>query len=82
VGSIGSFDQEISGIMEKKTKIKSAAGARVTRRNVEERVTAAQMAPLVKPCTALCAKLKSCPDNRKTCPKLARCGVNTSVASF
>jgi hypothetical protein len=63
--------------MEKKTKIKSAAGARVTRRNVEERVTAAQKGPLVKPCTALCSRLTSCPDNRKECPRLLRCGVNT-----
>lgn len=63
--------------MEKKTKIKSAAGAGVNRRNVEERVTAAQKGPLLKPCTALCARLKSCPDNRKECPVLERCGVNT-----
>jgi hypothetical protein len=66
--------------MENKRKIKSAEGAGVTRRNVEERVTAAQKAPLVKPCTALCAKLKSCPDNKKSCPVLVRCGVNTGFS--
>ena len=57
--------------MEKKTKIKSAAGAGVTRRNVEERVTTAQKAPLV------CGKLTSCAINKKSCPKLVRCGENT-----
>jgi hypothetical protein len=65
--------------MEKKTKIKSAAGAKASGRNVEERVTAAQKAPPTKPCTSLCARLKSCPDNKKNCPVLVRCGVNTGL---
>ena len=59
--------------MEKKNKVKPAAGLTATRKNVEDRLASTREA---KPCT-LCPRLKTCPDNRKECPLLAKCGVNT-----
>ena len=59
--------------MAKKSDVRRAAGRGASRGNVKERLTAAKAH--VKPCT-LCAALKSCPDNRKDCPRLLRCGVN------
>ena len=65
--------------MEKKTKIKSAAGSKATGRNVEARLAAAKKTPSAKPCTENCAALKSCTTNRKECPVLVRCGINKGV---
>ncbi len=63
--------------MATKSDVRRAAGRGASRGNVKERLTAANAKP--KPCT-LCSALKSCPDNSKDCPKLARCGVNSVKA--
>jgi hypothetical protein len=59
--------------MEKKKKVKPAAGLTATGGNVEQRLAATREA---KPCT-LCPRLGTCPDNRRECPALKKCGVNT-----
>lgn len=60
--------------MEKKDKIKPAAGSRATKANVEERLASTQAVGL--PCNVL----KYCDINTHLCKKLIRCGTNTGLS--
>lgn len=64
--------------MEKKNKIKTAAGIGATGRSVEERLAAASNPSLPFQCKPLrtCGNLEYCQNNIRRCPGLVRCGVN------
>lgn len=64
--------------MEKKVKIRSAAGARATSANIEARLTSDGKARKKKPpaCPKNCSKLGVCPFNLRPCTGLLICGEN------
>jgi hypothetical protein len=62
--------------MEKKAKIKPAAGSKATSRNVKDRLLfEGEQAVRAKNCPAL----QSCVENTHNCPKLRKCTVNAGT---
>jgi len=62
--------------MEKKDKIKFAAGSRATSANIEARLVSARKRKPPPKCPKNCAKLGVCPENYLPCSGLLICGTN------
>jgi hypothetical protein len=63
--------------MEKKDKIKPAAGSKATSRNVKDRLLSAGERAV--PAAKNCPVLGTCEDNTHNCPKLRRCTLNAGT---
>jgi hypothetical protein len=65
--------------MEKRDKMRSAAGPGATSKNIEDRLTSAR-APKLKGCPTNCVRLGTkCSDNHLICSELIHCVVNGPV---